>query len=278
MSLNPPDVTFVVSRSGDASIFERNFALSPCLKGLPSDRLIIQEGFSSASTAYNDAIEKANTDLIVFAHQDVYFPTGWLVDLNRSLEMLENSDPDWGVLGCSGIKYPDIHAGYLYSVGLGILGGPFERPTAIDTLDEFILILRKSSGLRFDPTLPLFHFYGTDICMSARKQKRGCYAVSAFTVHNTSYGPLAPEFYKCYWHVKKRWKEFLPIQTTCIKITRWNGDYIFRRFKHACFSVIGRNMKLLPRLEDPRSVLLSAANPAHEHNARDGATALIGSK
>ena len=103
-------------------------------------------------------------------------------------------------------------------------------------------------------------------------------AISAFTVHNTSYGPLAPEFYKCYWHVKKRWKEFLPIQTTCIKITYWNGDFIFRRLKHACFSLIGRNVKPLPRLEDPRSVLLSDAQPDHKHNARDGATALIGSK
>ena len=182
--------------------------MSPCLKGLPSDRLIIQE---DSSTAYNDAIEKAKTDLVAFAHQDVYFPPGWLLDLNRSLKMLEDSDPDWCVLGCSGIKYPDIHAGYLYSLGLGILGGPFEQPTTIDTLDGFILILHESSGLRFDPTLPLFHFYGTDICMSARKQKCGCYAPSPFTVHNTSDRPLAPEFYKCYWHAEKRRKEFLPI-------------------------------------------------------------------
>jgi Glycosyltransferase like family len=278
MFSNSLDVTFVVSRSGNPSIFERNFAASPLLRGFRSDRIIVQEGFSSAASAYNDAIEKAKTDLIVFAHQDVYFPAEWLADLSRSLEMLEESDPDWGVLGCSGVKTPDLRAGYLYSVGLGVLGEPFEQPVPIDTLDEFILILRKSSGLRFDPTLPLFHFYGTDICMSARKQKRGCYAISAFTVHNTSYGPLAPEFYKCYWHVKKRWKEFLPIQTTCIKITRWNEEFIFRRFKHACFSLIGRNMKPLPRLEDPRSVLLSVPNPSHKHNARDGARALIGSK
>jgi hypothetical protein len=274
MPYRPPDVTFVVNRSGDPSVFHRNFAASPCLKDVQPDRIIVQQGCPSAAIGYNDAIEKAQTDLIVFAHQDVYFPADWLTDLNRSLEMLEKSDPDWGVLGCSGVKGPDRRAGYLYSVGLGVLGEPFERPIPIDTLDEFILILRRSSGLRFDPTLPRFHFYGTDICMSARKQKRGCYAISAFTVHNTSYGPLSPEFYRCYWHVRKRWKEFLPIQTTCIKITRWNEDFIYRRLKHTCFSLLGRNMKPLPRLEDPRSVLLSASNSADNGNARDTATAL----
>ena len=278
MSYRPPDVTFVVNRSGDPSLLDRNFAASPCLKDIRPDRVIVQQGFPSASIGYNDAIEKAQTDLIVFAHQDVYFPAEWLADLFRSLERLEKSDPHWGVLGCSGIKYPDAPAGYLYSVGLGILGAPFERPVPIDTLDEFILILRKSSGLRFDPALPHFHFYGADICMSARKQKLGCYAISAFSVHNTSYGPLSPEFYACYWPIKKKWKEALPIQTTCIKITSWNEDFVYRRFKQACFSLLGRNTTPLPRLEDPRSVLLPAASPADKDNARDAATALIGSK
>lgn len=255
-----PDVTFVVTKSGNPSTFMNNFAASPCLEGIGANRIIVQEGFSSVGTAYNDAIERAETDLIVFAHQDVYFPRDWLANLSRSLRMLEESDPNWGVLGCSGVNNLGLQAGYLYSVGLGILGEPFERPVAIDTLDEFILILRKSSGLRFDPTHPHFHFYGTDICMSARKQNRRCYAISAFSVHNTSYGPLSPEFYRCYWHARKKWREYLPIQTTCIRITRWNEDLILRRLKHVCFILLGRNMKALPRLEDPRSVLRHAAS------------------
>jgi hypothetical protein len=255
MAVRVPDVTFVVNKSGVPSLFERNFAASPVLESVPPNRIIVQEGFPTAALGYNDAIERAQTDLIVFAHQDVYFPANWLAELNRSLGILETSDPDWGVLGCSGVKYPDQRAGFLHSVGLGILGGPFERPVPIDTLDEFILILRKSSGLRFDPTLPHFHFYGTDICMSAREQKRGCYAISAFTVHNTSYGYLAPEFYQCYWHVKKRWHKFLPIQTTCIKVTRWNGELIYRRLKYIGLSLLGRDLRPKPRLEDPRSVM-----------------------
>lgn len=249
-----PDVTFVVTKSND-SIFMRNFAASPCLEGMRPDRIIVQEGFSSASLAYNDAIERAKTDLIVFAHQDVYFPEGWLVKLNESLEILETVDPNWGVLGGSGTTSRGVWAAFLYSAGLGIVGAPFKRPVAIDTLDEYLLIIRKSSGLRFDPALPHFHFYGTDICLSARKKGMTCYVVSAFCIHNTSYGYIAPEFYKSYWDIKTKWKEFLPIQTPCIRITRWNEDLILRKVKNFCFALAGRNLEPKPRLDDPRSAL-----------------------
>lgn len=274
MSYNPPNVTFVVNRN-NAAIFDRNFAASPCLEGIRPDRIIVQEGFSSAAIAYNDAIEKAETDIIIFAHQDVYFPRDWLANLDQSLKILEESDPDWGVLGCCGANNRGLFVGYLYSVGLGVVGAPFERPVAIDTLDEFILILRKSSGLRFDSSLPHFHFYGTDICMSARKRKKGCYAISAFSIHNTSYGPLPPEFYRCYWYVKKQWSEFLPIQTPCIRITRWNRDLIVRRLKQICFYLLGRKMKALPRLEDPRSVLEYAADSSDEDDKGSIASSLV---
>jgi hypothetical protein len=277
MSHNSPDVTFVVTKSGDPAIFARNFAASPCLEGIEPSRIIVQQGFASAATAYNDAIERTKTDLIVFAHQDVYFPSDWLENLDRFLKMLDQADPHWGVLGCSGINNRGLLAAYLYSTGLGIIGKPFARPVAIDTLDEFVLILRRSSGLRFDPTLPHFHFYGTDICLSARKKGKTCYAISAFSIHNTSYGPLAPEFYRCYRHVKKQWKEFLPIQTTCIRVTRWNGNMISGRFKHVCFTLLGRDMKPLPRLEDPRSALRYAEDTPDQGDVRGATDTFMGS-
>jgi glycosyltransferase involved in cell wall biosynthesis len=253
-----PDVTFVVNRNS-SKIYERNFAASPCLEGFPDDRIIIQEGFPSAAAAYNDAIDRASADLLVFAHQDVYFPADWLANLDQSLAYLQCADPNWGVLGGWGVSNRGTRAGYLYSVGLGVLGAPFERPVAIDTLDEYVLIMRKSSGLRFDPSLPHFHFYGTDICLSARTKKKNCYAISAFCIHNTSYGVLPPEFFNCYWDVKRKWREFLPVQTPCIRITRWNEDLIIRRLKHIYFSIFRRDYKLHPRLEDPRSVMQFAA-------------------
>jgi hypothetical protein len=261
VSIELKDLTFVVN-CNNRSLFERNFVASPCLAGIRSEQVILQEKFASASLAYNDGIEKAKTDLIVFAHQDVYFPEDWLASLNRSLDELDRTDPNWGVLGGWGVDNKGLQAGFLYSVGLGILGAPFDRPAAIDTLDEYFLILRKSSGLRFDSGLPGFHFYGTDICMSARKKGKRSYAICAFAVHNTSYSPLPADFYEYYWDIKKKWREFLPIQTPCIRITEWNEDLLVRKFKHFCFQMMGRDLRPRPRLENPVSAMQSVTAPA----------------
>jgi len=265
MPTNPlhPDVTFVVNRN-NLGIFERNFASSPCLEAIGSDRIIVQEGFPSATLSYNEALEKAPTDLVVFVHQDVFLPEGWLTALGESLKALEQSDPNWGVLGGWGVTNAGTQAGFLYSVGLGILGKPFTSPVAIDTLDEYFLVLRKSSGLRFDSTLPHFHLYGTDICMAARRQLKMCYAIPAFAVHNTSYTPLPPEFFQGYWHIRKRWAAFMPIQTPCIRISRLNQDLIARRLKQAFSWVTGKKFKSTPRIDDPRSVLHFAFSPERE--------------
>jgi hypothetical protein len=250
-----PEVTFVVNKSGDPSVFQNNFASSPALDLVPSNRIIVQEGFTAASLGYNDAIDKAETNLIVFSHQDVYYPRKWLSDLDKALRQLDTIDPNWGVLGCWGNNSKGLNAGYLHSVGLGILGKPFEPPVEIETLDEYALILRKSSGLRFDPALPHFHFYGTDICMTARERGMKSYAISAFAVHNTSYGPLAPDFFRCYWPIRKKWSKYLPIQTSCIRISTLNEEFFVRRVKDRIFRLMGRDMSLKPRLADPRVVL-----------------------
>ena len=94
------------------------------------------------------------------------FPEFWLLDLQRALDSLQQTDPEWGVLGCYGVTL-DEGRGYIYSGGLGVMGKPTDRPGPVQTLDEIVLILRKSSGLRFDDRLPHFHFYGADICMTA---------------------------------------------------------------------------------------------------------------
>lgn len=216
----PIQVTFVVTVN-KRDVLESNFLASPSLRLPHPHQILIQEGYASASRAYNDAIDKSSNDLIVFLHQDMILPESWFSDLERALAHLEEDDPQWGVIGCYGEPRDDYGRGYVYSSGLGIVGRPFERPTRIQTLDEIVLILRKSSGLRFDDSLPHFHMYGTDICMRAEENGRKNYAISAFCIHNTQPGLILPaEFYECYRHVKRNWKHRLPIKTTCIRITR----------------------------------------------------------
>jgi hypothetical protein len=92
------------------------------------------------------------------------------------------------------------------------------------SLDEVILIFRKSSGLVFDENLPGWHLYGADICMAARHAGKKCYAISAFCIHNTnthSNNLLPWQFWKCYWFIRRRWQASLPIDTPCTRVTFW---------------------------------------------------------
>lgn len=220
-------ITFVVAMN-KREVLENNFLASPCVQGSHAHQILLQENFASAGAAYNDAIDRSANDLLVFCHQDMYFPESWQPQLEVALEHLGGLDPEWGVLGCSGITRDGALHGVVYSSGVGIIGQPSE-PEPVQTLDEIVLILRKSSGLRFDETLPHFHLYGADICLRARERGRKSYAISAFCVHNTHQSLiLPPEFYEgCEW-MRRKWKGELPIQTTCIRITRWNLP-IYRR-------------------------------------------------
>ncbi len=232
-------ITFVVAVN-KRDILQANLLASPCLLGPHPHQIILQENFPSATAAYNDAIEKSANDLIVFCHQDMFFPLSWISELQQTIRSLEARDPNWGVLGCCGITSDGQYRGYVYSSGVEIIGGPGE-PAEIQTLDEIVLVLRKSSRLHFDRDLPHFHLYGTDICLQAAARGMKSYAISILCIHNTYQGFVLPkEFFECCEHVKKVWKQFLPIQTTCIRITNSNIPIYVRRLKQIYFRHIRR--------------------------------------
>jgi hypothetical protein len=265
-------ITFVIAVN-NKHIFERNFLASPCLSGIHSHQILVQQGFSSASAAYNNAIDRSTNDLIVFAHQDILFPELWLSDLQRALDSLQQTDPRWGVLGCYGETLDDGGRGYIYSGGLDIVGKPFERPARVQTLDEIVLILRKSSGLRFDEHLPHFHFYGADICMSAAACGLKSYAISAFCVHNTQQNFILPkEFYESYRHLKRKWKNSLPIKTTCVRMTRFDIYLYKKRLQEAYLRFIRRTEIGAFRAKDGRALLAELGDPSRNEPASPSAS------
>jgi hypothetical protein len=248
-------ITFVVAVN-NRKVFEGNFLASPCLRTPHSHQILVQEGFSSASKAYNDAIDKAQNDLIVFSHQDMIFPGRWLSQLQSALEHLEGEDPNWGVLGCYGETRDLLGRGYIYSSGLGVMGRPFKKPEPVQTLDEIVLVIRKLSGLRFDDQLPHFHLYGADICMSALETARKSYAISAFCIHNTKqFLILPPEYYDCYRYFKTKWKDFLPIQTTCMRVTRFGLNMYRRKLLDLYLEHIKHKKLIADRVEDTQLLL-----------------------
>lgn len=247
------------------SVTNNDEVLESCLLNSPdltnASEVILQRGYSSAAAAYNDALLRAKTDLVIFAHQDVYFPRGWIESLREALDLLARRDPEWGMLGVWGDRYSGGPPGYLYWTGVdGTAGEPFQGVKEVRVLDEVVLITRKSSGLRFDEELAGFHMYGTDICLEARRRGKRCYVFSGFCVHNTNEYKMLPwEFWKSCLFVRTKWKTELPVHTPCIKITRRCWPMIRWNIVRAGNIMLGRH-KPLRRVADPAGLYQELVN------------------
>jgi hypothetical protein len=220
--------------------------------------VLVRRGCSSAGQAYNSGMKASASDMIVFAHQDVYFPQGWFGSVARSIAAISARDPDWGVLGVFGIRLSGAEAGHLYSTGLRrVLGCPFVGPLEVGSLDEVVLVVRRSSGLQFDEKLPGFHLYGADICLEARRKGLKCYVISAFCVHNSNgLDQLPPAYSRAYFFLRDKWRNQLPIRTPCMVITRWGLPL----FRHNLESWLARNRKSGARCADPATLCQQLLN------------------
>lgn len=219
--LRPEDFCLVAAVNDDD-------ILSKCLARSPDVacgrlRLAAIHGATAMSHAYNDALDRNHVPIILFAHQDVYLPAGWL---DRAIEMLSRltaAHPDWAVAGPYGVTADGRHVGRVWDATMGReLGAAGFAPAAVGSLDELLLILRRESGVRFDGELPDFHLYGTDIVQMALRQGRGAYAVELPVVHNNRpVATLRGGYARAYAHARRKWREQLPIWTSICALSRW---------------------------------------------------------
>src|SRR5688572_3749227 len=116
----------------DEGVLERCLLASANLEGV---QILRQTGYVSAGSAHNAAIERADNDLILFAHQDVYLPLGWLARLEEAVRALESAGIQWGVLGVFGMTVEGEARGWVYSTGMRqVVGKPFSEPARVRTL------------------------------------------------------------------------------------------------------------------------------------------------
>jgi GT2 family glycosyltransferase len=240
----------VVVAANDEVVLQDSLLRSPDIRSIKE--VIVRRGFDSAARAYNSGLDAAQSDVVVFAHQDVFLPEGWFQSVAQAIAVIAAQDPNWGVLGLFGITLGNHEAGHIYSTGIQReLGQPFDQPIAVSSLDEVLLIVRRSSGLRFDEKLPGFHLYGTDICMEAKRQGLNCYVLSAFCVHNSNGLHRLPSAYsRSLYYLRDKWRSQLPIRTPCMTITRW-GLPLYRHYLESLFA---RNRKAGGRCPDPSAL------------------------
>lgn len=211
----------VVAAVNDEEVLENNLKRSPIIaEGLvPLD---CYRGARSAAEAYNQGIDNTSAEILIFAHQDVFFPEGWDEWLEKALARIEAEDPQWAVIGAWGIGDDGTYAGHAWSSGLSLrLGSQFDEPVQTACIDEFVIILRRGSGLRFDENLPGFHLYAADIVLSAKASGMKSYVANIPAIHNSKPVPSYSGGYSDAWFfMRTKWQEYLPVPTLTVPLTR----------------------------------------------------------
>jgi len=185
-------------------------------------------GYSSAGTAYNAALDGcADADIVIFAHQDVYLPSGTFALLQAQLEALTRLDPNWAIAGAIGGTAARALIGQTWCSGHGkLLGARVSAPTPIVTLDEMVLIVRIAAGLRFDEKLQGFHLYGADIILAACAAGLSSWVIDLPVVHHSRpVISLGGSYYDAYRYIQHKWRHQLPIYNLVCPLERSSWRY-----------------------------------------------------
>lgn len=243
----------VIAASNDEKVLRSSLLASPDLQ--QDVEISVQRNAPSSAVAYNRGIAETNAEIMLFAHQDLFLPDGWMKKFQAALGHLSQIDPNWGVLGLFGTDRKGCGHGHVYSTGIrAVVGSAFNGTREVDALDEVLLVLRRSSGLRFDERMAGFHLYGGDICAQAQERGMKCHAMSAFAIHNSNgIGVLPLDYWKVYLQMRRKWWSRLPLRTPCMPVTRWCGPAIQYLLGHPLW-LLRQNKPQGRRVPDPVAV------------------------
>ncbi|MFU7527428.1 hypothetical protein [Qipengyuania sp. ASV99] len=211
----------IVAAVNDEEVLQNNLMRSPIISEGKA-KLNCYRGAASASEAYNKGIDDTSSQIIVFAHQDVFLPQGWEAALRRAIAEIEVKDPNWAIIGAWGVNQDGEYAGHAWSSGLSLrLGQRFDEPVETLCIDEFVIVLRRGSGLHFDEELPGFHLYAADIVLAARAAGMQAYVADIPAIHNSKPVRTYRGGYSQAWfYMRQKWQEFLPVPTLTVPLSR----------------------------------------------------------
>lgn len=153
----------------------------------------------NAAQGLNHGIESVTADWVVCLHQDVLFPPGFLARLHAALDALPAEAVVAGLVGCERNGRFRGHIvdpnGHCFWPGL---------PHTVLALDEVLLAVRRSSGLRFDPDVPGFHCYGADLCFEVDRRGQRVVAIDVPLVH-LSTGKLDANYERASQWLMAKW-------------------------------------------------------------------------
>jgi GT2 family glycosyltransferase len=197
----------------------------------------------TAAQALNLAIKAAKSDLIICCHQDISLLPGFF---QRAIKILDDIDDDWGIIGCAGPSLEKDESnnhfpiGRVYAGKVSEYGDDFDsklriiydgeiRSAAAFCVDECLFLINKRQGIRFNPEIDGFHFYGADICLSMMTAGKKVYASYLPIIHHGEFSESAKsgdiEYWRLFKKLLKLWREkFKECYGTHMHWTHLNDD------------------------------------------------------
>ena len=208
--LGPARDLSIATITHDLSVLERDLGRSPVLRAEKHEFAIV-ENPRSAAIGLNECLRRTTRETVLLIHHDVYLPPAFETQIEHALRLVEQRDPHWGVLGVAGARLREgalRYNGYLFDgVAPRRWGYPWNLPVEVDTLDELLLVVRRSAELHFDETIPGFHGYGAQICLAAKRKGLRNYTVLADCEHHSQSSGWSPdeEYLLTHTYVAQRW-------------------------------------------------------------------------
>lgn len=208
-------IGFICSRTNPI-VFSENIERS--FAWLSNDHIVVSgKRYPNLCDAYNIGIKRSSNDILIFVHQDVYLPDNWFGLFKKALRRLK--DIDWGVLGVAGVGFGGRnYVGYLCDRGKQWKKGWYNSlPKQVQTVDELLFVIKNDGFFVFDEKIMSTDLHALDLCMQAREQGKENYVINAYLYHNSSRNsmvPLSKDFHKSSKYLTRKWRKFLPIDTT----------------------------------------------------------------
>jgi hypothetical protein len=258
---------YCLAQSSDMGRLQANLARSPEIVD-GKVRLTVLWNEIGASGAYARSMLAATAEILVFAHCDVYFPIGWFERLAWEVDRLTGMDRDWAVAGISSMTRSGELVGRIYDSAFdtpdgdvswgygnsGVFGKSLAIPVAVASADELVLIMRRGLGVSFDPLLPGFHLYGTDIMLEAQLRGKTSYGLDMPAIHNAK--PqlrIGRDYALAYRYMVRKWRDQLPVPTTCGTLTATPFTITFRRLRAFYRKFFKRSTYSILRVSDPHA-------------------------
>jgi hypothetical protein len=188
-------------------------------------------------SAIKKFVSIAKKNYIILAHDDIVFNLDRKV-LVRELEKKKSLDPKSAVFGVAGVyKNPLVGSGHFIS-HKGEENWGFRHNGKVNTLDECCIIIDKASLVSVSDKITGYHFYGTDICINARKKGFSTYVID-YPITHKSKGNLDAHFLRSRQsyisHLRKN-GNWDVVTTTCTSM--YAGNDFFKKVKSLSIAIV----------------------------------------